>query len=188
MKNTAFKLLLALLFISLAACRNTPSATSGVAVESKWSSVRPTVVYVVRHAEKDTLDPANKDPDLTEQGMARGEALKQFLANEQVNGLFATKYIRTQNTLKPLAEVHNLQVNQYKADNFNGLKEQVLQQFRGGTVVVAGHSNTLLPILEAFGVSRPIQKISETEYSYIFKLIVSPDNTAVVEVDYYGEK
>lgn len=189
MRNLFLNLWWALLFISVVGCKNTPATvSSGRPAVPETVSMKPTVVYVLRHAEKDTLDPANKDPELSVEGRARGEALRQLLEDQQIDALFATKYIRTKHTLEPLAEAHSLPIMQYEAADYDGLRQQLLEQYRGKTVVVAGHSNTLLPILEAFGVQRPVPDISEAEYSYLFRLTIQPDNTAVVETDYYGKK
>ena len=146
----------------------------------------PVVVYLVRHAEKDTSDPKNEDPDLTPGGQERAEALRVLLEGQDVDALYATKYLRTKNTLKPLADDRQLEVRQYEAHDFNNLKQQILQNHLGETVVVAGHSNTILPIIEAFGVKRPVPEIPDNKYDHIFKMTVAPDGTATVEANQFG--
>jgi 2,3-bisphosphoglycerate-dependent phosphoglycerate mutase len=173
-----------LLLLTLA-CRQSPVVQEG-AVSVLDKADQPTVVYVVRHAEKDTSDVNNQDPGLTEKGMARAELLRKLLQQEPINALYATRYVRTQQTLKPLSEERKLEVLPYEANDFTGLKERILGSHRGQTVVVAGHSNTLLPLLEAFGVKRPVADISEQEYTYLFKLTIAPDGTATLETDHYG--
>ena len=150
------------------------------------SATAPVVVYLVRHAEKDISDPKNEDPGLTPAGMERAEALRAMLEGQEVDALYATKYIRTKNTLKPLADSRQLEVRQYEAHDFNNLKQQILQHHRGETVVVAGHSNTVLPIMEALGVKRPVAEISENKYDHVFKVTVAPDGTATVEASLFG--
>ncbi|GAB3540630.1 phosphoglycerate mutase family protein [Pontibacter brevis] len=144
------------------------------------------MVYLVRHAEKDTTDPANEDPDLTPAGVARAEALRTLLEGQEVDALYATKYLRTINTLKPLADTRQLEVRQYEAHDFDNLKQQLLQNHRGETVVVAGHSNTVLPIMEALGVQRPVTEIADSDYDYIFKVTLASDGTATVATDHFG--
>ncbi|MDX5437049.1 MAG: histidine phosphatase family protein, partial [Pontibacter sp.] len=152
-----FGLFLLLLF-TVVACRQSPVGQEGPlsVVDPVDNNASPAVVYLVRHAEKDISDPNNQDPDLTPEGQARAQALQTLLQGQQVDALYATKYIRTKNTLKPLAEAYGLEVYQYEAHDFIGLKETILQKNAGQTVAVAGHSNTLLPIIEAFGAKRPI--------------------------------
>jgi 2,3-bisphosphoglycerate-dependent phosphoglycerate mutase len=177
-----------LLMLLAIACRQSPGGQEGaLAVANPIdNNAQPTVVYLVRHAEKDVSDINNQDPDLTPQGVARAEALRALLEQQPVDALYATKYIRTQNTLKPLAEERKLEVLQYEAHDFTKLKERILQNHRGQTVVVSGHSNTLLPIVEALGAERPVPDISEQEYDYLFKVTLAPDGSATVETDHYG--
>jgi phosphohistidine phosphatase SixA len=183
-----YRLWLAFLFVNFTACQSNTSeseASIGGASDGKSASAA-TVVYLVRHAEKDTLDPKNEDPGLTPEGAARAEALRALLEEQEVDALYATKYIRTINTLKPLADSRQLEVRQYEAHDFENLKQQLLQNHKGETVVVAGHSNTVLPIVEALGAKPPVAEISDGTYNYIFKVTVAPDGTATVETDQFG--
>ncbi|GHA77129.1 phosphoglycerate mutase [Pontibacter akesuensis] len=171
-----------------AACQQAPTGQEGAltVVNPVDNNAQPTVIYLVRHAEKDISDPGNQDPDLTSAGVARAEALRSLLEGQQVDALYATKYMRTKNTLKPIAESAQLEVQQYEAHDFKGITEKLLQNHAGQTVVVAGHSNTLLPLVEALGAKRPVSDISEQQYDYIFKVTVAPNGTATVETDKYG--
>ncbi|MBF9253942.1 histidine phosphatase family protein [Pontibacter sp. 172403-2] len=181
------KLWLVLLIFGFPACRNTPAANEGAAaIASPAATGNPTVVYVVRHAEKDISDPDNQDPGLTALGEARAEALREKLEGQPVAALYATKYLRTINTLKPLAMAHHLEIIPYAANNFGGLKQQILQNYSGKTVVVAAHSNTLLPVIQAFGAETDIAFITEQQYDYLFKITVAPEGTSTVETGHYG--
>jgi hypothetical protein len=72
------------------------------------AKAQPTIVYLVRHAEKVTTDPHAKDPDLTAAGYARAEALKQYFENIPVDAFFTSPYTRTRKTLEPLAAGHEI--------------------------------------------------------------------------------
>lgn len=174
------------LFVLMAsACSN---ATENVeSYESTELEEALTTIYLVRHAEKDTTNASNEDPELTAVGHARAEALRALLEKEEVDALYATKYVRTGQTLQPLAQERNIEVVQYEGHDFHGLKERLLRDHRGQTVVVAGHSNTLLPIIEAFGAEKPMQEIADNAYSYLFKLQVDSTDNANVEVLTFGE-
>lgn len=185
------KLWLVLLVFGFSACHNTPVANEGAAAfadltATDHAGAQPTVVYLVRHAEKDIADPNNQDPGLTNQGEARAEALLAELEGEPVAALYATKYLRTIHTLKPLAAARQLEIIPYAANDFNGLKEQILQNNAGKTVVVAAHSNTLLPLVQAFGTKPDVAFITEQQYDYLFKVTVAPDGTSRVETGRYG--
>ena len=47
-----------------------------------------TTIWVVRHAEKDTSDPKDKDPDLSPEGKERAEALAKYLKGEKLDSIF----------------------------------------------------------------------------------------------------
>ncbi|SIT93844.1 phosphoglycerate mutase family protein [Pontibacter indicus] len=185
MKNL-FRFSFLLIFLGVFSACNSGTATSDQQIEEIETATEVTTVYLVRHAEKDTTDDNNEDPELTEVGHARAEALRALLEGQKVDALYATKYMRTGQTLYPLARERNIEVVQYEGHDFHGLKEQILQNHRGQTVVVAGHSNTLLPIIEAFGATKPFEEIADEQYRYLFKLTIRPDNTASVEVTEFG--
>jgi broad specificity phosphatase PhoE len=56
-------------------------------------------IFVVRHAEK---ADATKDPDLSEAGRARAEALAKALRDAKIAAIYATEFKRTQQTAAPL--------------------------------------------------------------------------------------
>ena len=179
-----------LLVIATSACRNMPSGNEGpLAVANPIPSevsAQPTTVYLVRHAEKDISNPSDQDPGLTPVGEARAEALRAELEGQKVDVLYATKYKRTQTTLQPMASARNLEIQIYDAYDFNSLKSKIKDQYAGKTVVVAGHSNTLLPLVEAFGAKRPVPDISDSQYDYLFKLTVTPTGNVEVTTAHYG--
>ncbi len=143
-------------------------------------------MYFVRHAEKDTTDAQNEDPDLTPAGNERAVAFRDLFEGQPIDALYATKYKRTQNTLKPLAEERQLEIREYDSKDFQGLRQRIMQEHLGETVVVAGHSNTLLPLLEAFGAKQPVAHIPDNKYDYIFKLTVPPAGSATLETSLFG--
>ena len=143
-----------------------------------------TIIYLVRHAEKDTSNPNDKDPDLNEAGRKRALALKAYLQDVKVDGFFTTPYKRNQKTLTPLAQGRPVQV--YESHDYAFLRSKILTEYKGKTVVVVGHSNTILPIIETFGAKKPIDQITENDYDNIFRLTVSPKGKAKVEAKKFG--
>ena len=59
-------------------------------------------VFVVRHAEKVTDDPKDKDPLLSEIGALRAVDLMKLLRGEKIDSIFTTDYKRTKLTAFPL--------------------------------------------------------------------------------------
>jgi len=160
-----------------------------------WTVARPaadeptTTIILVRHAEKQAQ---SGDPSLDSRGRARAESLARTLADAGVTGLSATPYQRTQQTLQPLAEQLGIEIEiqpvdladpkAYARDLAGGL----IERHRGGTVVVAGHSNTVPLLLEAFGIPGS-RTMGDDEYDDLFVLQVSEGTEPVLLHLHYGE-
>ncbi|GAA4303146.1 hypothetical protein GCM10023183_15500 [Nibribacter koreensis] len=163
------------------------SCSTQTATSASKTNPSETTVYIVRHGEKAPPSGAmTDDPSLSEAGRTRAEALRTQLAKAPVRGLYATKYKRTQETLQPLSQATNVPVQIYEASDFAGLATKVKDAHAGQTVVVAGHSNTVLSLVEAFGAQKPFAAVADHEYDYLFKVTLSPDKPAMVEVMKYG--
>jgi broad specificity phosphatase PhoE len=143
-----------------------------------------TTIFLVRHAEKVTTDPADQDPDLTAAGLQRAQALQQYLQDTPVDAFFSTPYKRSQRTLSFLTQGRPVQF--YEPHDVSQLRTRVLTEYKGKTIVIVGHSNTLLPIIEAFGAKSPLQQISEDQYDNLFRLKISPRGKASVQAFKYG--
>ena len=125
-----------------------------------------TTVILVRHAEK-KIEPANPDPDLTEAGQARAQELARMFGNAGVTAIYATNFKRTQETVKPLADLLGVQPVIIDAKQTAELTNRILTNNRGQTVFVAGHNNTVPEAIAALGGERlPI--IPENEFDNMF--------------------
>ncbi|AMM51739.1 hypothetical protein TH61_11900 [Rufibacter sp. DG15C] len=187
MKQIKPLLLLGITFLvlfSMFSC-SAPKAANGVAAANQEAG--QTTVYIARHGEKAASSGAmTDDPSLSEAGKVRAQELKSKLGNAQVKGLYATKYKRTQETLQPLSEATKIPVQIYEAGDATGLAAKVKAAHAGQTVVVAGHSNTVLSLVEAFGAQKPFAAVADHEYDYLFKISLSEGKPATVEVMKYG--
>jgi broad specificity phosphatase PhoE len=105
-----------------------------------FSQEKITTFILVRHAEKDLTQSTN-DPDLSAEGKARAAKLAEVLKQTDVTAIYSTPYKRTQQTVALLATEKSLSVQGYKAKNED--VDAMLTQHAGGTVVIAGHSNTV---------------------------------------------
>lgn len=109
----------------------------------------PTVVILVRHAEKATDD--TKDPSLSRAGMERAEDLARVLGDAGVTHLFASEYRRTRDTLAPLASSLGKKVREVSAADPDELVAAIRGLPAGSIAVVAGHSNTVPHIVDLLG-------------------------------------
>lgn len=173
----AFTFLLGLFIVYL-------SPLAGNTYPVQQTKAKPTVVYLVRHAEKVTTNPDEKDPDLTPIGYARSQALQKHLQNTPIDVFLTTPYKRTRLTLEPLAA--GREIGTYQAHGYAALKKLITSKYAGKTIVVAGHSNTLLNIIDTFGAAKPVSTIGDSKYDYIFKLTLRPGKKAKVEIATFG--
>jgi 2,3-bisphosphoglycerate-dependent phosphoglycerate mutase len=143
-------------------------------------------VFVLRHAEKLNVDSNDKDPELSEEGKERATALAKTLKGEKIDSIFATNYTRTKLTGFPLADRIGISVKTYDPAQIKALAKQWAENAKGKNIVIIGHSNTVLGIIEAFGGAKPLPALTDDDYDYLFEMTVKGDNVDV-KVRHYGE-
>jgi len=129
-----------------------------------------TTILLTRHADK-----FNNQDQLSAEGQARAQELVHVAQKAGVTTIFATSTNRSQQTVQPLATHLNLVPVIYNPNDYNGLRDMVFQH-AGEVVFVAGHSDTMQPIIEAFGGDPQSLKLTGDEY----------DNICVITVYGYG--
>lgn len=156
--------------------------TTAFATTAAVSQSAPTVVIIVRHAEKGTT-PAN-DPPLTEAGTLRAKALAAALTAANVQAVITTQLVRTGETGRPTAEAHGLtmetvQVGGAVAEHAKAVADAVRKHV-GQTVLVVGHSNTVTQIVAALGGPR-MPDLCDSQYSNIYTLVLEGTSTRLVQ-------
>ena len=141
-----------------------------------------TTIYVLRHAEKATDDP--KDPALSEAGMERAKALVTAVPAARVDAVYATEFLRTQQTVFPLAEKAGVIAEVVRAAETPKLISVIKQDHQNQTVVVCGHSNTVSDILVGLGVRERVT-LGESDYGdlYVVRIV---DGLATMERRRFG--
>jgi phosphohistidine phosphatase SixA len=129
-----------------------------------------TTVILVRHAEKN-IEPNNPNPTLSTAGQARAQELVHVLGNAGITAIYATQYLRTQQTAQPLADRLGLRITQVNSSNSGEVISQIKANHTGDVVFVTGHNNTVPAIIAGLGGgSLPI--IPESEYDNMFVVMV----------------
>lgn len=146
-----------------------------------------TTIWLVRHAEKSTLKPAERDPDLTDAGYERAAALAQLLKREKIKNVYSTIYRRTQNTVKPLVIALKLNIQLYDTKDLNAVAAKVLKENQGAGALIAGHSNTLIPIIKAYDCKIPFEELSDNDYDMLFKIIIDDKGKSTLTIIHYGD-
>jgi broad specificity phosphatase PhoE len=138
-----------------------------------------TVVILVRHAEK-AAEPAN-DPPLTAVGQERARALAALLGDAKVGAVLHTPTARTRDTALPVAERFGLtpEVVRPGADAV----AEAVRKHPGKTVVVVGHSNTVMAYIAALGgPQRPA--LCDHQYDGLYTLVIAHGEVRLVEGRY----
>ncbi len=152
---------------------------------STTTFAQTTTIWIVRHAEKATT-PAN-DPDLTPEGRARAAALAKQLKRQKVAAVFATPYKRTMQTGElTLKQAGLAEIKTYNPSDLPAFAKQVLQEYAGKNVLIVGHSNTIIPTLQAFGAAKPFDTLDDEDYDQLFKVTIGPDKKAKLSIKRYG--
>jgi broad specificity phosphatase PhoE len=122
-------------------------------------------IFIVRHAEK---ADATKDPDLSDAGRARAEALAKTLRDANITEIYATEFKRTQQTAAPLAKALGITVTILPAKDNAALIAKL--RASTGNMLVVGHGDTIPDLIKAFGISDPIN-IGENDYDNLFAMV-----------------
>jgi 2,3-bisphosphoglycerate-dependent phosphoglycerate mutase len=129
-----------------------------------------TTVVIVRHAEKAVAAAgASGDVALSDAGHARARELARLLAPAGVTAIYDTQFLRTQQTVEPLAAAAHLTpvVVQATPTYAKDLARTIKTTNGGGTVVVASHSNLVPELLRELGVAAP-PAIADTQFDDLF--------------------
>lgn len=148
---------------------------------------KETTIYIVRHAEKETSDPKNNNPELNKDGKQRALALKKFLKKEKISAVFSTNYKRTMQTAAPIAQHNGLPVKTYEAKDPKGLVKLVKAEFTDQEILVVGHSNTILELVKAFGLQTPVDKLNDDDYDLLFIVTLYKNGEPGLQIKRFGK-
>lgn len=145
-------------------------------------------IYVVRHAEKEAVAAdadrmLRADPPLSAAGMARAQSLLEKIGADSISEVWSTPYQRTRATVQAVAEKWNRVVQSYspRADSTAALIHR-LAQLETGTVLIAGHSNTVDDLVNGFTGEKTIPgDLDESRYGDLF-ILRKKDGKFVLEI------
>lgn len=175
------KNLIALVILcSLISCNNSPKKEA----ESEKEDI--TTFYFIRHAEKEK--DQGSDPELTTAGHERAATWVNYFMLKNVDHVLSSDYKRTRQTAAPLAKAKNLKTEIYDVRAATGL--DFLKKYRGETVVLFGHSNTINEYTNQLQNDSIYDQIDESDYDHYFYVRVSDNgkSSGVKEVMDFMEK
>jgi broad specificity phosphatase PhoE len=127
----------------------------------------PTIILIVRHAEK-----VGQTDSLSTAGVTRAQELARVLQAANVRAIYHSDTKRTRDTATPLADALHIKPEQYPAKDVKALIERILRDHAGQTVLVVGHSNTVPMIVAAAG-GPTITDLADGEFDELFVVYVS---------------
>lgn len=166
------KLLLLAILILTASCNSSKQ-------DKKTSDEELTTFYFIRHAEKRT--DQGSDPELTPQGTERASQWVNFFFLKDVDAILASNYKRTQATAQPLATSKKMDVTTYDVKTLTG--NELLEKYRGKTVAVYGHSNTINVYANQLQKDSIYAALDDADYDHYFlvRIDASGKSSAVRE-------
>lgn len=129
-----------------------------------------TTYYLIRHAEKDSGNPEDKNPNLSEIGLQRAESWTKILKQVSFDAVYSTDYNRTKQTAAALSKANNIETTIYDLKTFNF--EQFKAETKGKTIIIVGHSNTTPMFINAFVGEKKYQTIKENNYSNLYTITI----------------
>jgi phosphohistidine phosphatase SixA len=136
----------------------------------------PTTIIFVRHAEVDEAMSQNADQVLNAAGLARANALADFLEFVDVDGgpnaIYVSEARRTQQTAEPLAR--RLGIEPEIADHYDvsGFLETVLFSNKREIVVVVTHRDIMVPLIEELHGHQGIGEIAADDYDEVIFVVI----------------
>jgi 2,3-bisphosphoglycerate-dependent phosphoglycerate mutase len=134
------------------------------------STFGQTTFIVVRHAEK-SMTESSSDPSLAPEGTERANKLAVLLKEVNVSAIYSTNYKRTKNTVTPIATAKSIEIQDYKSLKEAELDE-IIKKYAGGTVVIAGHSNTVPGIVNLLIGKEQYKNLDDSNYGSLFIVTV----------------
>jgi broad specificity phosphatase PhoE len=140
-------------------------------IEATENSVNTTTYYFIRHAEKDRSDASNKNPNLIINGILRAAKWSLVLEHVKFDAVYSTDYNRTKQTAQPTAEKNNVEITIYNSRELNS--NEFIENTKGKTVLVVGHSNTTPMFVNAVIGKEKYNQIDDSNNANLYIVTIS---------------
>ncbi len=149
------------------------------------STALVTTLIVIRHGERNAPTPAHPDPHLNRAGKLRAKKLIHVVGQSGIKAVYTSHFVRARETAGPLAA--HLGLSPVVMDEALQVKNDVLANHAGQTVLVIGHSDTVPDLITRLGAgSMPV--IDESEYDNLFLVKVFSQGRASLTQLKYGDQ
>ena len=153
------------------------AALSGfaIAVSAAARQAEPTIVYVVRHAER--AEDGTDDPPISPAGEERARTLGAMMRDARLTHVHTTDFRRTRATAAPVSAQTGLVPGTYD-DDIGALAARVRAQ--PGRHLVVGHSNTIPVIVRVLGGDPGNPTIAQDEYDRLYIVTLTGSGASTV--------
>lgn len=151
-------------------------------IHTKNYSDTATTYYFIRHAEKDTTDINNSDPELTEKGISRVQNWVHTFKDIELDFVYSSNYIRTKKTAEPIAISKNLPVIFYDTKDPNNV--DFLENTANKNVLIVGHSNLNPRWVNMMLGEEKYESLDESVYGSLFIVSKLSDGSTISKVLY----
>ncbi len=129
---------------------------------------RNLTIILLRHAEKDASPTADKaNPELSADGKLRAQRLVKIANKYKPDAIYSSDFIRTRETVAPLALKRKLNVQIYDHRNLKALAELIMSG-KIKRLVIVGHNTTTPALVNLLIGQEKYKMLPETEYDKIF--------------------
>jgi phosphohistidine phosphatase SixA len=129
-----------------------------------------TTFILLRHAEK--MSDGSKNPNLTAAGKKRAENLVSLFKHTSIHKVYSTPFIRTRETVEPLAKAKALAITEYEAFKPEVI-DMILKDFAGSMVLVCGHSNNIPWIANYLTGTEKFTNFDDNDYDNLLIITVA---------------
>lgn len=136
------------------------------------------IIVLVRHAEK--VD-ASADPGLSDAGKARAQLLIKKAGKYRPKEIYSTDFKRTRDTVKPIADKRNIQIQVYDPRDQKALAAKILAS-PNKRILVSGHSNTVPALANLLGRKELFKNLDDAEYGAIWVIRIKKGEVQKIEI------
>lgn len=147
---------------------------NSVSQEKKETDSDVTTYYFIRHAEKDRSNALERNPHLTQKGLERAQKWSEIFGNIEFDAVYSTNYHRTKQTAQPTADRNKLEITIYDPNNIDTPKA-FLEDNKGKTVLVVGHSNTTPAFVNAIIDQKKYEDIEDSNNGNVYIVTIIGD-------------
>lgn len=146
------------------------------------ASAQKTTIWIVNHAEEDTIV---KDGGLISIGQQRAADLVKALKHEGIEAIFITKQKCSVQTADPLARRNKI-LPRVNTDSLKKFVQILTKNFAGKNVLVISNPTTIVQLLNLLGADSPFDGLDQGDHDQLFYVTIKDTGDVVSGVRYFG--